>query len=356
MRAPGCGLCPKLQDEADCDINQDCNRDFHKTNNWCIGDDCYLDPLDGSCKENVCVSITMVPMHDADDLHWTLGACSPSLQYKNGMVKKEKDCCLAPGNHTLACYNRREPHGWKKSFIVINGERYCDDFIGYNAMRRIVIRDSKNDQFDERIHTSFNITHASSISSWSTYKAGMKGCRGEGKGLLGNSVQYLGLEECKRSCEDTANCNSITWNSRDNRCYLKNKLDVCDDRSCAWGRNNAIDWNFYWKTCDVDCPWLSSTDVEDGLECGDGDLCNVRDSDLGWDCCQNKGRNKCPANFPVMCAINICGKQEDEYCCAESGQQCKDVYHSEARSCDSSSKLSWNINNIIPRIFIYLNI
>ena len=249
MRAPGCGFCPKIQDEADCDINQGCNRDFNTANNWCIGDDCYLDPLDGSCKENVCVSIKMVPMYDANDLHWTLGACSPSLQYKNGMVQKEKDCCLAPGNHTLTCYNRREPHGWKKGFIVINGERYCDDFIGYKAMRRIVIKDSNNDQFDERIHTSFNITHASSISSWSTYEAGMKGCTGEGLGLLGNFRQYLALEECKRSCDGTAYCNSIAWNSRDNRCYLKNKLDICDDSSCAWDRNDAMDWGFYWKTC-----------------------------------------------------------------------------------------------------------
>ena len=51
------------------------------------------------------------------------------------------------------------------------------------------------------------------------------------------------------SCDDTADCNSITWNSRDNRCYLKNKQAVCDDISCDWGRNDAIDWNFYWKTC-----------------------------------------------------------------------------------------------------------
>ena len=78
MRAPGCGFCPKLQDEADCDINQGCNRDFHKANNWCIGNDCYLDPLDGSCKENVCVSVKMVPMYDADDVSVTsVSARSP---------------------------------------------------------------------------------------------------------------------------------------------------------------------------------------------------------------------------------------------------------------------------------------
>ena len=88
----------------------------------------------------VCADIKMVTKYDADHLHWTLGTCSPSFEYTNGKVFKEKDCCLAAGNHTLTCYNTRQPHGWKKGFIVINGERYCDDFIGYKAMRRIIIK------------------------------------------------------------------------------------------------------------------------------------------------------------------------------------------------------------------------
>ena len=50
MRAPGCRLCPKLQDEVDCALIDGCDRDPHKANNWCL-DDCYLDKLDGFCKE-----------------------------------------------------------------------------------------------------------------------------------------------------------------------------------------------------------------------------------------------------------------------------------------------------------------
>ena len=86
-----------------------------------------------------CVSIIVVAKYDAEYLYWTLGPCSTSVTYNNGNPIMEPDCCLAPGNHTLTCYNIREPHGWKKGFIVINGERYCDDFIGYKAMRRIMI-------------------------------------------------------------------------------------------------------------------------------------------------------------------------------------------------------------------------
>ena len=66
---------------------------------------------------------------------------------------------------------------------------------------------------------------------------------------MGNFRQYLVLEECKKSCDDIDDCNSIAWNSRDDRCYLKNKQDVCYDSSCAWDRNDAMDWGFYWKTC-----------------------------------------------------------------------------------------------------------
>ena len=87
------------------------------------------------------------------------------------------------------------------------------------------------------------------MSTWSSYGVGKKGCTGEGKTVEGNFRQYLILEECKRSCENTSNCNAIAWNSRDNRCYLKNKHDACDDGPCDWERNDAKYWNYYWKTC-----------------------------------------------------------------------------------------------------------
>ena len=94
----------------------------------------------------VCVDIKMETKYDADHIYWTLGACSKSLEYKNDQRIKEKDCCLAPGNHTLTCYNTKHPHGWKKGSIVIRGKHYCDDFIGYKAMRRIIIKGNISNQ------------------------------------------------------------------------------------------------------------------------------------------------------------------------------------------------------------------
>ena len=88
----------------------------------------------------VCVDIKIVTSYDADHVYWTLGTCSTSIEYTDNQILKENDCCLAAGNHTLNCYNTKHPHGWKKGFIIVNGKNYCDDFIGYKAMRRITIR------------------------------------------------------------------------------------------------------------------------------------------------------------------------------------------------------------------------
>ena len=86
-------------------------------------------------------------------------------------------------------------------------------------------------------------------TSWLTYEAGKKGCTGEGESLLDDLRQILTLEDCKRWCDNTSRCNAISWNSRNNRCYLKSKQDACKYVPCDWGRNDAIDWNFYWKNC-----------------------------------------------------------------------------------------------------------
>ena len=90
---------------------------------------------------------------------------------------------------------------------------------------------------------------------------------------------------------------------------------------------------------DMVCSWLSPTDADNVLECGDENVCDVKKNDLGWDCCLNKERNRCPANFPVMCAIRACGSDKGQYCCAESEIQCKQMYNVGARGCDSSGRL-----------------
>ena len=76
---------------------------------------------------------------DAQLLDWTLGSCGKTQEYADYNVYYEKSCCVRPGNYTLACYNTKLPYGWKKGKITINGQDYCDDFMGYKALRRVTI-------------------------------------------------------------------------------------------------------------------------------------------------------------------------------------------------------------------------
>ena len=92
------------------------------------------------CKyQLVSVDIKLKTGSDAHLLKWSLGTCSNSKDYTNDKEFVEEGCYLAPGKYTLNCYNTKHPYGWKKGVIVINGHSYCDDFMGYKALRHIFI-------------------------------------------------------------------------------------------------------------------------------------------------------------------------------------------------------------------------
>ena len=94
----------------------------------------------------VCIRIKLtIQKHNNKALNvshqWQLGSCangSPSYEMNSTYTKYER-CCLTPGYHTLTCHNEKGPFGWGKSFIEIQGQRYCDDFVGFKAMRRVNI-------------------------------------------------------------------------------------------------------------------------------------------------------------------------------------------------------------------------
>ena len=94
-----------------------------------------------------------VKLHKSDqnmtqffDRKWKLDSCNgPNIFPTSWPIPKEADliyferCCLATGIYTLICNNHLGPFGWGNSFIEIFGERYCDDFVGYKGLRRVVI-------------------------------------------------------------------------------------------------------------------------------------------------------------------------------------------------------------------------
>ena len=76
------------------------------------------------------------------ELQWSLGSCSSVrlyLEESEYSTKYTERCCLQPGTYTLTCQNNKHPAGWKNGFIELQGQRHCNDFIGFKAMRKIKI-------------------------------------------------------------------------------------------------------------------------------------------------------------------------------------------------------------------------
>ena len=91
---------------------------------------------------------------------WKLGSCyGPqkffsfnNFKFETNMTYMER-CCLTPGNYTLICENEIGPFGWVNSFIEILGQRYCDDFVGFKGLRRIVVP-GKNQMINKSLKSS----------------------------------------------------------------------------------------------------------------------------------------------------------------------------------------------------------
>ena len=75
---------------------------------------------------NVCFPVELTTKTWAREISWSIGSCSSNQVYKNRKVYA-KQCCLAPGDHTLNCKDSYGD-GWQGGFIEIYGRRYCEDF------------------------------------------------------------------------------------------------------------------------------------------------------------------------------------------------------------------------------------
>ena len=85
-------------------------------------------------------------MNENDSVHfdreWTLGSCyGPKLELKYSSNEIWYDrCCLPEGQYTLTCRNTKSKYGWGNAKFIVDGKRYCDDFVGFKAMRTISIK------------------------------------------------------------------------------------------------------------------------------------------------------------------------------------------------------------------------
>jgi len=87
----------------------------------------------------VCIDISLTTFHYESS--WTFGPCSfyhtETSNYKN-TTKYAERCCLSLGEYTLTCSNS-DNVGWRGGFLEIQGHKYCHDFVGYNARRKITV-------------------------------------------------------------------------------------------------------------------------------------------------------------------------------------------------------------------------
>ena len=91
-------------------------------------------------------------------LRWKLGACSSLNSIESGATYQypgvyTERCCLEPGKHTLVCYNYPPSRGWTNADILINGYRYCDDFMSYKSFQNILVSGTPlSPHFGENLH------------------------------------------------------------------------------------------------------------------------------------------------------------------------------------------------------------
>ena len=89
----------------------------------------------------------------------------------------------------------------------------------------------------------------------------------------------------------------------------------------------TIPLSYYLPLLNTECPWMSSTDEDGKLKCGDGTFCYADvDQDGEWEqasCCNDHGgRAKCAADKPYMCAQEDKCAGGQDYCC--SSGDCSD--------------------------------
>ena len=73
---------------------------------------------------------------------WRIGSChGPKFRWTYSSNETHYDrCCLTPGTYTLICTNSKSKYGWGNAAFKIDGKRYCDDFVGFKAMRTVSIQ------------------------------------------------------------------------------------------------------------------------------------------------------------------------------------------------------------------------
>ena len=87
----------------------------------------------------VCVDTKLTTKAWGQEISWTFGSCAGAAQgsYADNQEYPER-CCLTPGEYTLTCKDSYGD-GWHGGFIEIQGNKYCEDFVGSLTTNQITI-------------------------------------------------------------------------------------------------------------------------------------------------------------------------------------------------------------------------
>ena len=72
---------------------------------------------------------------------WKMETCygpKHGINYLSNSIFGDR-CCLSPGQYTLTCINKKSKLGWGDAVLEIDGNKYCDDFVGFEANRTISV-------------------------------------------------------------------------------------------------------------------------------------------------------------------------------------------------------------------------
>ena len=96
------------------------------------GNDSFIEFM---AQKPVCMEIN-VNTEKESAVEWKIGLCHGTQKYFKETWYIER-CCMPPGYHTLQCKTNGHHFGWSRAFIEFNGQKYCDDFMGLKAMRKV---------------------------------------------------------------------------------------------------------------------------------------------------------------------------------------------------------------------------
>ena len=82
--------------------------------------------------ESICFDVYMTERSTPENT-WSLGNCAQSQKWI-GPGTYTESCCLSKGVHTLTCKTDRAKSDWSSNVVIVMGHRFCEDFVGYQAV------------------------------------------------------------------------------------------------------------------------------------------------------------------------------------------------------------------------------